>query len=208
MLEFLKSIKFKEPTKQVLNISSKNPTGMTLRLFRDGRIYPSKELVDHFNLEYSLEPGETNGFDIVDSLGWKAYDQSLQRVIFVAPVDKELPKVDIFGTSRSAETTVMTQGPIIEGLWEMVMTAYSLNYQGHERFVDLTVAIDTPITTEDGIYNLPKKVQRGEKKGQTTYIRRENITLYPLIPANVLTSTTVDPATEVAQEDVVSQLNN
>lgn len=160
--------------------------GADLRVFRDGRVYPSQALVDKYNLEYQPKGAEVPGFglDVVDSIQWAMYPKGAPRVVFVAAVSRHLPKVDLFHRTTYNEdgtpvNTVQTQGnkniQLVESL-----KAVGLFANEADRFVDLRVATEYPVTSPDGIYYLPKTVERGSDKGKPTYQKRENITLYPL----------------------------
>ena len=104
MYDFLKTIKLTDPGR-VRAPKSNNPTGMTVRIFANGEVYPSQELVDKFNLEYLPATNEnpSYGFDIVDSLTWTPL-ASAPRMILFGVTPKTLPKVDLFGPYRDWET--------------------------------------------------------------------------------------------------------
>jgi hypothetical protein len=117
----------------------KNPEGMRLRIFKDGSIYPSQELVDVFDLEYmskghremSNDLGSTftgYGFDIFSSKDWGQYPTEAQQVLLIAAVPKIEPKVSVFGQvdyneDGSPKKSVMEQGSkrpeIVEALREV-----------------------------------------------------------------------------------------
>ena len=101
-----------------------NPEGLAIRVFRDGSVYPSADLVALLNLEYPaavavgktalpLKDGETEadtkyrtvfevandtsmGLDIIDSGLFPAFKVG-QRVLLANVVLKSQPKVDLFG---------------------------------------------------------------------------------------------------------------
>ena len=114
------------------------PTGLALRVFRDGSVYPSLELVQKFNLEYpnasvtkealpATEGEEIKyknnfavtgnpgvGFDVIDTE--KAPFLSFgKRILIISPVAKTQPKVDLFGSTvynedGTPKSTVIDQG--------------------------------------------------------------------------------------------------
>lgn len=106
----------------------RNPeSGLKIRVFYDGSVYPSQELVDKFNLEYSNRPEEVEGkktptiggfgFDVIDSKLFPAFKgiPEGQRVLFIAPVMKSAAKVDLFGTTNynddnTPKASVLSQG--------------------------------------------------------------------------------------------------
>ncbi len=206
MYGFLKSIKIVD-TGRVKAPKSNNPTGMTLRIFANGEVYPSQELVTKFNLEYLNKDNEnvSNGFDIIDSLEWEPLSK-VPRMIILGVTPKTQSKVDLFGTCRynsdnTPKSTVLTQGTASDSLLTLVR---SMGYLTEEqKYCDLELVLEYPITTEDGIAYVPKLVERGAQKGEKTYERRENCTYYAvntienlkLIREQATTST----ASEVAQ---------
>lgn len=161
----------------------KNPTGLTLRILSNGEVYPSSQLVDHFKLEYEGKGNDLHfGFDIVDSKEWNP-TESLPRMIMLGVTKKSEAKVDLFASCRYNDSgmprsSVMTQGTTSETLLNLVKSMGYLTED--QKYCDLEVVIEHPITTQDGIYNLPKTIERGGKKGEKTYARRDNITLYPI----------------------------
>lgn len=79
----------------------RNPENADLRIFKDGSPYPSKALVDKFNLEFSARDVEDqgNGLDIIDSDEFKQYIPAKSRVIFVTVTPRKARggKLDLFG---------------------------------------------------------------------------------------------------------------
>ena len=113
-----------------------NPaSGLVIRLWKDGSVFPSEQLVKHFDLEYrnqlteeevaaikegTLEkPFRGNGFDVIDSVDFPAF-QIGQRVLIIAPAEKDLGKVDLFSSvgyndDNTPKVTVMDQGAVTFG---------------------------------------------------------------------------------------------
>jgi len=103
----------------------RNPEGMAIRVFKDGSVYPSSELVAHFDLEYKqallkekvalpLKEGETevkysnrfevegapgNGFDVIDTDKYPSFKVGGNRILIISPTSKASPKVDLFGST-------------------------------------------------------------------------------------------------------------
>lgn len=199
---FLKNIKFKEDlpsNKKTVGASA--PTGLTLRVYASGRVYPSPELVAKFNLEYQPDDGG-NGMDYFQSKDWKPYPSNVPATVLVAFTPRTEPKISLFGSRRGETTSVLTQGPECKELWKMLVDTYGAEVPKDAAFVDITVFEEFGIKTEDGIFLIPKTVARGEKKGELTYQRRENITLYPL-GLNV-----GDRPNDVVQEDLLQAIKD
>lgn len=181
-----------EPSKGRVVIE-RNPTnGASLRLFKDGSIYPSQEVVDKYYLEYGLDH-LNNGFDIIDSRQWNQYPQDAQPVVFIAAVPKKSGLVDLFASAKKEDVSVMSQGSKTFGptLIQMLEEVYGYKpaigeepffndiFNG-KKYIDLLIVEDVTLPSLDGIYNVPKTVAKGEKKGQQTTKRRENIVVNPL----------------------------
>ncbi len=161
----------------------KNPTGIAVRVFASGEVYPSQELVDKYNLEYLNKDVEGNfGIDIVDSINWTP-TATFPRMIMFGFTPKKEAKVDLFGSCRwnddgTPKSTVLTQGAKSEVLLDLVRQMGYLNDE--QKYVDLQIVEEFPVKTENGIAYIPKIMERGEKKGEQTYERRENVTFYPV----------------------------
>ena len=186
--------------------------GLTIRLYQNGEVYPSRDLGMKFGLEYrTLEHKEkTNGFDLVDSTDWNP-TKHLPRTIFVGVVAKTEPKVDLFSGVRYDQSgnpinSVYDQGTKSKTLLEL---AKSMGWLAeNDQYVDLVVRQEYPVTTKDGIAYVPKNVERGKNKDQKTYERRENVTFYPLdkVTATVETTTENKSVETTAQQG--SLINN
>ncbi len=161
-----------------------NPEGLAVRLLNNGAVYPSKELITKFNLEFKPAQAEDqgNGFDIVDTKFWKPLAEHPRMLMFgVTPKDDG--KVDLFATTRHNEdctpkSNVLTRG---EQSPTLLALAQELGWlTGEQKYVDLQVIVDHPFTTTDGIAYIPKVIERGANKGEKDYRRRDNITFYPV----------------------------
>lgn len=220
----------------------RNPTnGAHLRLFKDGRLYPSAELVAKFNLEYTdIATKGGNGFDVTESSRWTNTASNPNTCIFISAIPKAEPKVDLFGSTTyfgpkdelpegkkvgDAASSAITQGPATFGkkLIVMLREAYNLDSTivegteggidplfGEKNHVDLFIAEKYPVTLPDGIYYLPKQVSSGENKGEWTVVRRENITMFPLVvftPECVTTEVVSESVNETVTEAVIEEAN-
>ena len=172
----------------------KLPTGMRVRIYSDGSVYPSKELMDAFKLEYVKKAKEEEkeeesfGFDIFDSQEWAPLAQHPRMIVF-GLVPKNAPKVDLFAACRyndqgEPRASVLTQGTVSTTLLDLVRQIGYLSPE--QKYADLEVLTEFHINVKDGIAYIPKVVERGEKKGEKTYVRRENALFYPVdIPENL-----------------------
>lgn len=171
-------------TGRVRSPKSVNPSGLTVRIFSNGEVFPSFELVEKFNLEYkAIDSGEvTYGFDVLDSTEWTPLMDQPRMIIFgVTP--KTEPKVDLFSTCRYTEhgnpkISVKNQGGTSEVLLALVRSMGYLT--DAQKYCDLELVTEFPINMQDGISHIPKVIERGEKKGEKTNIRRDNVVYYPV----------------------------
>lgn len=205
--DFLKNITFKENLGVKLNMD-KNPTGLKLRLFKNGRVYPSEELVTRFKLEYGVEGG--NAIDYFNTKEWGPYPKDAPEAVVIGFSPRTEAKLDLFGYTRKKkgeEASIMQQGPEAVGLWELIVNTYKLTDIDNWPYIDLEVNMDIPIKTEDSIYLLPKKVSRGKNIGKLTYQRRENINLFLLLPGKMEFKKVVGSASrDIEQLDLVAVL--
>jgi hypothetical protein len=166
-----------------------NPTnGADLRLFKDGSVYPSKELVAEFELEYTNKDTVTgNGFDVIDTRTWAGWKADT-HVLLIAPISKSKSKVDLFDQTKYNEdgtpiSTVVDQGSNTFGkkLLTMISEIYGDVDFTDKSYVDLVIGRGYNFATEEGIYYIPKAVVKGDKKGAIKVVRREYTSLYPLV---------------------------
>lgn len=142
-----------------------------------------------------------NGFDVIDSDAWQAY-KGEGRMLFVSPVAKNQPKVDLFGSTTyeddgTPKSTVMDQGSVTFGketLLPLVKEIYGVELakseegKDNKEYVDLLVVsqlgdLDIVSRFSSKLLYAPKKISRGEDKGKPTYEIRENAAIYLLAPA-------------------------
>lgn len=204
--------------------ADKNPEGSRIRLFKNGAIFPSKELVEQFALEYQAKDSESAsfGFDIVSSKAFPNTAHLADSFIIIAVVPKSEPKVDVFGSTKfySAEevaetpeggfqagdpkSSVLTQGTTSFGkeiLISLLQEVYGFEFKEDQKFVDLEI-VDQKLTTNDGNYYIPKTITRGEKKGGLDVVVRKNIDMFPLVIADMLEGGDEPAQTESAEEAV------
>lgn len=224
-LEFLKKASIvaieatKSATARTTTAKNRNPENADIRIYKDGSVYPSAALVAEFDLAYRGKDDDGGkAFDIFKSAdcphmaSWAADEKAL----FITAVDRKLPKTDMFSGSKYDETgapkaDVLTQGSNTFGtdtLLPALKEVYGIE-PNEEGFIDLVIMREAPLKTDNEIYFIPKVVSRGEKKGQADLLRRENLTLFPLVPAETTEETeaiseveaglTEAPATPVAK---------
>lgn len=163
--------------------------GADLRLFSDGAVYPSVELVNEFNLEYKGK-GEGNAIDLVDSHEWGNYPKDQPRLILLGVTRRDNPKTDLFSLCRYSGSgnplsSVIDQGSKNTKLLKLVLAIFGTEWE-KEGFIDLSIARSHSLKTNDEIYYVPKDITRGERKGEIEAIRREYPNgLYPVIPFSV-----------------------
>ena len=215
--DFLKNVQLSVPETKTerpgRTATPKNPEGLTLRVFANGKIYPSQELVDKFELEYKDKSSNVPnyGLDVFKSTDWGMFPvDAPQKYIFIAPVTKDSPKVDLFGSVKYNEdgtpvNSVMEQGggTFGEQLLEMISEVYGITLEKGS-FLDLEIKADVVVKSPNDVYFIPKTITRGEKRGQVTVVRRENITVMPLVPCAEITNI-LDNVEEVSDEEVQGQ---
>ena len=202
-LSFLKDVKLevvKKATPKVKTSVPKLPTEADLRVFPSGRVYPSEAFAAEYDLEFkpkvALVEGEEptvivgNGFDIFSSEKWGMLMGKMpQELVFVAAVPKSAAKVDLWASTKyDADTNTPKASVFLQGastfskdvLVPMLASVYGIDWNTVE-FVDFTISRENTVASENNIYHLPKIVSNGKYKGDDTYIRRENLTICPLV---------------------------
>lgn len=205
-LSFLKSATLEEvpanapSSREGVSTLVKQPTTGDLRVFKNGRCYPSDAFAEKNQLAYAEkvetvdpETGEVsttvlgNGLDIFSSTHWGMVKGLPEEVIFLCAVPRQgNMKIDLYGSCQyegtTPKTSILEQGASSFGkssLVEMLASAYAVNWEV-VKFVDIEVNTDYPMVSDSGVYHLPKIVSRGENRGKATYIRRENIDIFPI----------------------------
>ena len=157
--DFLNDVQLKEvsatTTRNKLGILEKQPTGNCIRLFPDGKVFPSDELIESFDLNYRRKdaPVQGNGFDVFSVLDWGQWpvDFNTPGFLVIAPVSKSEAKVDLFAHCRyddqgNAKGNVATQGTSTFGkhLIKLLKETY-----GEEFFDGTRVYLDLEIKNLD-----------------------------------------------------------
>lgn len=109
------------------------PSGLVIRIWKDGSVFPSQELVNKFQLEYlnaveltaeqeaAIKDGKEPkpfmgyGFDVADTKEFKLFQAGDNRFLIISVAPKNEGRVDLFGTVTRNEkgipvTNVMNQG--------------------------------------------------------------------------------------------------
>lgn len=169
----------------------RTPKDTDLRLFADGSCYPSAALIEEFQLEYQDKDSAIPefGFDVFETTKWGMWPSS-DHFVMIAQTSKHDRKVDLFSkTSYDADgharSSVASQGAATFGKKLISMLEQTYNeelFKNGNAYVDLDIMRDSPISpTQNGIYNIPKMIVKGEKAGTYSFERRENLTIYPLL---------------------------
>lgn len=176
-------------TKQVLN-----PEGLALRVFKDGRVYPSAGLVEHFNLEYQLEgeqPNPAQGLDVFLAHDLPNFNKNIPNALLVAPVAKSEAKVDLlknteYNEDGTPKSSVLTQGSSTFGksqllpMLEIVLGKELSEIFGDNKFIDLRVEVDYQLPIAGDFLYIPKTIRKGERKGEVALIRRNATNVFPV----------------------------
>lgn len=136
-LNFLSDIKLVAQEEQKPKVPARakkdwNPTeGLTVRVWKDGSVFPSQQLVDQFDLSYRPQPTEEEiavakaagtvpytgqGFDVADSQDFPIFQTGGKRLLIISPAPRSQGRIDLFGSvgyNKKDNTplyTVMNQG--------------------------------------------------------------------------------------------------
>lgn len=233
-LDFLKQIRIEDPAIVQKRSSGGggrrkdwNPAaGYKIRVWKDGSVFPSAELVSLFSLEYGNKPAEGekvtgNALDIFLSKDFPVFNTPVPLVL-VNVVSKEAGKTDVFGSTTYNEdgtpkANVMEQGSNTFGkacLLPMLKEVYNIELGDDRPYVDLEFLGDPEadgfqsfqLPNGRAICHVPKQVARGDRKGEMTYARRENPKLYVLYPVAVQeTGAELEQAPEQKESENVSE---
>jgi hypothetical protein len=131
------------------------------------------------------------GFDVFSLHNWSQVENRLQmsNVLLVAVTPKKADKVDLFSNTKynddgTPKSSVLDQGAGTFGkdsLLPMLKEVYGCNVEDMD-YLDLEINVAKNIrnVAPNGIFNLPKLITRGEKKGKADFVRRENVDIFPL----------------------------
>lgn len=174
-LDFLKQIKVDDPATMKKPHSGGgggsrkawNPTTPnTIRVWKDGSVFPSADLVERFNLEYGARPVEVaaeagaepvgedkkpkwlqpgNAFDVFDSADFPIF-KSPQRVLIANVVAKAAGKADLFASiewdplTGEPKNSVMDQGAATFGKNELIPLIEDVYQMSPgEKFIDFVL---------------------------------------------------------------------
>lgn len=169
-----------------------NPTySSTIRLWKDGSVFPSQDLIDRFDLEYKDRPTSEsdttapedgqkwkqpgNALDIIDSSEFPVF-KTPRRIILANIVAKAEGKADLFSAcewdavSGKPTSSVISQGANTYGkneLLPMLKTVYDITLDDSRPYVDLVfIGKHGAELKPDSFFSLPegKKVAFIPKK--------------------------------------------
>lgn len=202
---------------------------LAIRLWKDGSVYPSQDLVERFDLEYHDKPADDDktptlgsAFDVFESAHFPIFNTP-KPVVLINVTSRALGKADLFARTDWTEEgkptfSVMEQGSNSfgkirkdpkegKGLLQMIEDTYGV-VPNETGFIDLVIigqdgeAAKTAFALPSGktICYVPKEVARGERKGEMSVVRRENPWLYILYPYDLIHP----PVTEEKKADAKS----
>lgn len=208
-LDFLKDIKLEAIKKGAPTKPSvvKLPVDAHIRVFANGKVYPSKAFAESMSLEFVakqvLVEGSKaevigNGMDIFSSVNWGMVEGQFPKgmiLLFAYIVPKSYAKVDLWANTKYDDdgipkASVFTQGNSTFSrvqLLPMLTEAYGIDWTITEH-VDLVLSVDNVMVSPNKMYDIPKVISGGAKKGELGFQRRQNIDIYPLVVHNVVTS--------------------
>lgn len=197
---------------------ARNPENADIRIYKNGAAYPSVALIGEFELAYVSKDVENkgNGFDVFKSTDYpntQAWPAD-EKVVFIAAVPRKEGKTDLFASvGYDAEgnpvTDVAAQGAVTFGkeLLEYLEEVYGFTPDEETGYIDLVIMRDVPFKTDNGIYFVPKVVSRGEKKGEMTLLRRDDLTLFPLVPASMISEEETEEVENNDEEELDEELS-
>ena len=204
-LDFLSNVTLETVKVEAKKVSTdKLPTNGDIRVFANGKVYPSIEFAAKHSLDFVprvnvAEEGQPenlvlvgNGLDIFRSSDWGMIADTLPKeILFVAVVPKAEPKVDMWGSCKydketgEPKSSILTQGS--NTFAKTVLVGYLENVLGvvweAVEYVDLVVVTEHTMTSSNNVYHLPKTISTGARKGEPDSVRRENLFIHPLVLA-------------------------
>lgn len=184
----------------VSRLKQRQPEGevTTIRLFKDGSVYPSDHLTQLMSLEYGKRDENNKpvgyGIDVIDSRDMTSQFKAEQPFVGVAFVPRAEGKTDLFASCQynedgSPASTVATQGSTTYGkeqLIPLLQEVYGADFSFNEAgYVDLDVLGDEyGLKSPDGRFFVFKRISRGPNKGAKDYAIRVGATIFPLVPVS------------------------
>lgn len=220
----------KQVKEKVSRVIPKNPEGMKLRIFKDGSVYPSQELVDAFDLEYQVKGFDQfnqMGFDVFSSSNWGQMQKGVTPFVCIVAVPKSEAKLDLFKSvdyneDGTPKKSVLNQGSKRPEIIEMLREVYNLPEQGvldnlpysedtmsftavdklfgSKNYVDLEVVVDTQVFPELNAYYIPKILKKGLRAGQQSYEERAKGTAIYPLVISMEVTEEVNQVEEVLEE--------
>jgi hypothetical protein len=176
--DFLKNLRFVEEPRPIPDASE----GSTILVKKDGAAIPSFELGEALHLEYLSRDLQSTcfGFDLIDSAEWDITKNLPERTFLFGVTAKSEPKVDLFSFCRFT-TDGMPKASVYQQKSpnaKLATLCQSFGFMGPETdSVVLWLHLDIPVVAP--IAHLPKNIVKGANKGTPTYVRRENLTMFP-----------------------------
>ncbi len=167
------------------------PTKGDIKIFKNGRIFYSDDL------KAKVADG---GVDFIDSSKWTILKDVMpegKHIMFICITPKykdEKGEVDKSTNLKlAAKVDVKKEGKIVAVTNDIIPSLEAL-YNLEEEFgsTELSIVWNQPFTNKNGIYNIPKIVSGGDRKGEPTTVRRENVIFYPVVFTEGVSETTPD----------------
>lgn len=172
-------------------------------------------------LKYGINPGM--GLDVFKVSDYPAV-HSESDFLMLAAVPRTAGKIDLFrgceyNNDGTPKALVTAQGSTTFGkevLIPMLKEVYNIELNKETLpYVDLKVVgsgenYDLPWINSSGteVYNIPKRYTRGQFAGQATYVRRENLLLWALVPSEMVADLPpIELSGPTFREDVLSANN-
>lgn len=204
-LEFLSDAEIKDPQRAERPKKEFNPEGMKIRILKDGRVFPSQELVDKLDLEYRNSEAENlgNALDFFSSIPWSQYTIGKEgnqvvdpekQVVFAAVVPRiqngnRASKVTAFnnvtyGEDNLPKSSVMDQASRPSGQEILEILSETYGEPEMEEYVDVEL-LELPegFKINSSMIHVPKKRRRknGETDVYNGYEVRRDVKMYVVI---------------------------
>jgi len=125
---------------------------------------------------YNIMDQGKKGFDIFLTTEWGQIKVD-KKAILVTIVDIDEPKLDISPLfTYDADFNVYTCRPS-KGSYKLLGLLEDLLGKQNSYHIDLS---DITLSSPNNLYYIPKVITRGTNKGKNSYVRRENISVYPI----------------------------
>lgn len=221
-LSFLKNVEVKEVAVKAkaarIGLEKTPATGADFRVYKNGRIFTHPTTAATYDLEFGpkIKVGENEhtagcGLDIFSSEDWQMI-VTPEPLLFVAIVFREgNAKIDVYGSTTYEEdgtnkrsidnNTISSFG--VEFLVPALASVYGVDWEKVD-YVDLVINAEFQIKSPKNVYSIPKIVSRGERKGESVFVTRKDVQVFPLTVFAGAT-TAVDP-NQVDLEDSIAEV--